>query len=188
MSGDADARAADAIASARRAQRLADADATVLLPENDRLREELGMLREAAWRVVDEYHKWSEDANDGEFALSRAEDFINAIVALRSALVESDPCPGTGIPSLFCSCALHARAETTFEDLCARLGHDEIALLASTMSTDGVRLRCLRCSRERFIEARVEPPAGREHAAWCGVHHGSVSCTCGVVVEGTGDA
>lgn len=53
----------------------------------DALERERDALRKAAEKVVDEYHKWSEDANDGEFALWRREDLVNAIIALRSTLL-----------------------------------------------------------------------------------------------------
>jgi len=51
-------------------------------------------LEEAGNRVVDEYHKWSEDANDGEFAIWRSEDFINAILALRALLARFEEIGG----------------------------------------------------------------------------------------------
>ena len=45
-------------------------------------------LREAATKVTTAYTAEAEDHNDGEFALWKADDLVNAIVALRAALGE----------------------------------------------------------------------------------------------------
>jgi len=45
-------------------------------------------LREAGTKVADAYTAEAEDHNDGEFALWKADDLVNAIVALRAALRE----------------------------------------------------------------------------------------------------
>ena len=66
--------------------RAAEARVTELEAKRDALAAWAADARDAAARVVDEYHKWSEDANDGEFAIWRSEDLINAIIALRSLL------------------------------------------------------------------------------------------------------
>ena len=44
---------------------------------------DLVRLQKAADDVIDAYHRESEDANDGEFALWKADDLINAIIRLR---------------------------------------------------------------------------------------------------------
>ena len=49
---------------------------------------EVARLREAATKVADAYTAEAEDHNDGEFALWKADDLVNAIVALRAALGE----------------------------------------------------------------------------------------------------
>lgn len=43
-------------------------------------------LRAAAAEVVHQYHLWSEDANDGTYALWEKDGLINAIIALRDAM------------------------------------------------------------------------------------------------------
>ena len=53
-------------------------------------RVEIERLREAATKVADAYTAEAEDHNDGEFALWKADDLVNAIVALRAALAKED--------------------------------------------------------------------------------------------------
>ena len=45
-------------------------------------------LRKAGTKVADAYTAEAEDHTDGEFALWKADDLVNAIVALRAALGE----------------------------------------------------------------------------------------------------
>ncbi len=46
----------------------------------------IAALEHALGQIVECYHRESEDANDGEFALWKADDLINAIIAGREVL------------------------------------------------------------------------------------------------------
>ncbi len=39
--------------------------------------------------------------------------------------------------------------------LCAHRGHDETVMLASSLTAEGVTIRCTRCGVDRFIRADV---------------------------------
>jgi hypothetical protein len=52
---------------------------------------EADKLKAALTQITDAYTAEAEDHNDGEFALWKADDLVNAIVAARAALAPADP-------------------------------------------------------------------------------------------------